>query len=91
VFPSFAESVQLIQIMSLGVIPSAIAMTKMSELYARERPGAVLISYLIALAVGVAGILVLGNCFGATGLAASAVLLQTALAMALFFMRKIEF
>jgi O-antigen/teichoic acid export membrane protein len=86
VFPSFAESVQLIQIMSLGVIPSAIAMTKMSELYARERPGAVLISYLIALAVGIAGIVTLGSCFGGIGLAASMLLLQTTLATSLVFL-----
>jgi len=83
VFPNFTGSVRLIQIMSLGVIPCTVAVTKVSELYARERPGAVLASYLVALAVGVAGILVLGNYFGAVGLAASAVLLQTALATSL--------
>jgi len=88
VFPSFAGSVRLTQIMSLSIIPYAVAMTKMSELYARERPGAVLISYLSALAVGIVGILVLGSGFGGIGLATSAVLLQTTLAIMLILHTK---
>jgi O-antigen/teichoic acid export membrane protein len=88
VFPSFAGSVRVIQIMSLSIIPYTIAMTRMSELYARERPGMVLISYLSALAVGTAGILVLGSYFGGVGLAMSAVLLQTTLAIMLFLHTK---
>lgn len=88
VFPSFAESVPLIQIMSLGVIPFTISATKMPGLYARERPGAVLISYLSALAAGIVGILVLGTYFGGTGLAVSAVLLQITLATSLVLFRR---
>lgn len=88
IFPSFAESVRVIQIMGLGIIPYTIAITKMSELYARERPGMVLISYLPALAVGTAGILVLGSYFGGIGLATSAVLLQTTLAIMLLLRAK---
>jgi len=87
VFPNFAGSVGLIQVMSLGVVPFTITVTKMSELYAKERPGAVLISYLSALAVGIAGILVLGSYFGGIGLATSAVLLQTTLAASLTLFR----
>jgi O-antigen/teichoic acid export membrane protein len=81
--PNFSESVGLIQIMGLGVIPYTMAVTKMSELYAREKPGAVLISYSSALAVGVIGILVLGTYFGGIGLATSSVLVQTTLAVML--------
>lgn len=88
IFPSFAESVRVIQIMALGIIPYTIAITKMSELYARGRPGMVLISYLSALAVGTAGILVLGSYFGGIGLATSAVLLQTTLAIMLLLRAK---
>jgi O-antigen/teichoic acid export membrane protein len=88
VFPSFAESVPLIQIMSLGVIPYVISVTRMSELYAHEKPGAVLISYLLAIAAGIVGILTLGRIFGGVGLAVSAVLLQSTLAVALIFFEK---
>lgn len=88
VFPSFAGSVRLVQIMSLSVIPYTVSMTKMSELYAREKPGAVLISYLFALAVGIAGVLVLGSFFGGIGLATSAVLLQITLAIMLLLHTK---
>ena len=88
VFPSFAESVPLIQIMSLGVIPFTIAVTRMSGLYAHEKPGAVLISYLFAIAAGIVGILTLGRIFGGVGLAVSAVLLQSTLAVSLIFFEK---
>ncbi|MBE0447830.1 MAG: oligosaccharide flippase family protein [Actinobacteria bacterium] len=83
VFPNFAGSVGLIQIMSLGVVPFTIAATKMSGLYAHEKPGAVLVSYVAALVVGIAGIMTLGKFFGAIGLAASMLLLQTTLAASL--------
>jgi O-antigen/teichoic acid export membrane protein len=88
VFPSFTESVPLIQIMSLGVIPFTISAMKMSGLYARERPGSVFLSYVAALAVGVAGILVLGSHFGTIGLATSMLLLQTTLATSLVLFSK---
>jgi len=88
VFPNFAGSVELIQIMSLGVIPSTIAMAKMSELYALERPGSVLLSYLAALITGVVGISTLGMWLGAIGLAMSVVLLHSVLAVTLFLLGK---
>ena len=88
-FPSFAGAVGIVQVMSLGIIPSAIVATRMSELYARGRAGAVLTSYLVALAVEIMGIVVLGNYFGGIGLATSVVLLQTALAaMLLLYARE---
>jgi O-antigen/teichoic acid export membrane protein len=82
-FPSFVGAVGIVQVMSLGIIPYAIVATKMSELYAHGRAGAVLTSYLVALAVEIMGIVVLGNYFGAIGLATSVVLLQTTLAATL--------
>ncbi|KUO42821.1 MAG: hypothetical protein APU95_02365 [Hadesarchaea archaeon YNP_N21] len=90
VFPNFSGSVELIQVMSFGVVPFSIAAMKMSGLYAHEMPGAVLISYLIALAVGIAGIIVLGNYFGALGLAMSVVLLQTTLAASLIIFGRLR-
>ena len=87
-FPNFAGSVELIQIMSLGVIPSTIALVKMSELYALERPGSVLLSYLAALITGVVGISTLGMWLGAIGLAMSVVLLHSVLAVTLFLLGK---
>lgn len=87
-FPGFAGSVKLVQIMSLGVIPFTITATKMSDLYSAERPGSVLVSHLIALAAGVVGILLLGNLFGAIGLATSMVILQMTLASLLIFFER---
>ena len=87
-FPNFAGSVGSIQIMSLSVIPSTIALVKMSELYALERPGSVLLSYLAALITGVVGISTLGMWLGLIGLAVSVVLLHSVLVVMLFLLGK---
>ena len=82
-FPKFAGSVALVQIMSLGLIPCTVAMARMSDLFAKERPGAVLTSCATALAVGIAGIVCLGSLLGTVGLAMGMLLLQTTLAISL--------
>jgi len=82
-FPNFSKSIRLAQVMSLGLVPFTIVMVKMSELYAHERPGAILISYVGAFTIGITSLLILGTYFGSMGLATSTVLLQTVLALML--------
>ena len=84
-FPKYAGSVPLIQIMGFAVIPATVAAVKMSGFFASDRPRPVLVSYLLAVLVGIAGIVLLGGYFGAIGLAMSAVLLQLTLAAFLLF------
>ncbi len=84
-FPDFTESIGAIQIMGLAAIPATIAGIKTSELYSRERARVVLGSHLVALLVGVAGIMSLGKSFGLLGLAISMLILQITLAASLTF------
>lgn len=88
IFPNFVGSIRSVQIMALAVIPATLAMIKMSQLYASERPGAVLISYTIAVSVGIIGIIFLGRYFGTIGLAVSMVFLQVTLAISTFLYTK---
>ena len=88
IFPNFLDSVRPIQIMAFAVIPATVVGIKMPELYARERPGAVLASHAVAVAVGISGMLLFGSYFGAIGLATGVVLLQSTLAIILVAFEK---
>lgn len=88
IFPNFLDSVRPIQVMAFAVIPAVVVGIKMPELYARERPGAVFASHAAAVAVGISGMLLLGSYFGAIGLAAGVVLLQSSLAVILVAFEK---
>jgi O-antigen/teichoic acid export membrane protein len=88
IFPNFLDSVRPIQIMAFAVIPAVVVGIKMPELYARERPGAVLAAHAVAVAVGISGMLLFGSYFGAIGLAAGVVLLQSTLAIILVAFEK---
>jgi O-antigen/teichoic acid export membrane protein len=88
IFPNFQDSVRPIQIMAFAVIPAVVVGIKMPELYARERPEAVLASHAAAVGVGISGMLSLGHYFGVVGLAAGVVLLQSCLAIILFAFEK---
>jgi thiamine biosynthesis lipoprotein len=90
-FPDFTESIPAIQIMGLAAIPATIAGTKTSELYAREEAKVVLAAHLVALGVGVAGIMFLGESFGLLGLAVSMLILQITLAASLTFIPRLFF
>jgi thiamine biosynthesis lipoprotein len=90
-FPDFIESIPAIQIMGLAAIPATIAGTKTSELYAREDAKVVLASHLVALGVGVAGIMFLGESFGLLGLAIGMLILQITLAASLAFIPRLFF
>jgi thiamine biosynthesis lipoprotein len=89
IFPDFIESIPAIQIMGLAAIPATIAGIKTSELYAREKAKIVLASHLVALGVGVSGIMFLGESFGLLGLAISMLILQVTLAVSLTFIPRL--
>jgi O-antigen/teichoic acid export membrane protein len=88
IFPNFLDSVRPMQIMAFAVIPATVVGIKMPELYSRERPGAVLASHAVAVAGGISSMLLLGRYFGAIGLAAGVVLLQSTLAIILVAFEK---
>jgi len=73
-FPKYSEATQVIQIMSLDVIPSTLSMIYWSKFLGMERSRYILISTMIGLVVSVVGIVTLGHLYGIVGLAASLVL-----------------
>ncbi|MCI2427375.1 FAD:protein FMN transferase [Candidatus Acetothermia bacterium] len=88
-FPAFAGSVNAIQIMGLAIIPATLVGIKTSSLYSEGKTNVVFGSHLLALGVGIIGIIFLGRRFGLVGIALSMVALQWSLAAALFLFSKL--
>ena len=76
-FPKFIESVQVIQIMSLGIIPYTINMLYASKFLGLEKSKFVFISAVISLVTITIGTIFLGIHFGTTGVAVSYLLSST--------------
>jgi O-antigen/teichoic acid export membrane protein len=68
-FPEFTEAVEVIQIISISVIPSTINLMYISKFLGKELSKVVLIGSGIFLAVQIISILVLGELFGVNGVA----------------------
>jgi len=81
VFPAFTEAEEILQIVSISVIPSTIAMTYQTKFLGREKSRLVLISSSIWTGVQIIGIIVLGNIYGVNGIAAALVFAATASAI----------
>ena len=81
VFPEFTEAVTLLPILSLSVIPIAVQSIFTSKLLGQEKTRYILIGYLISISILFSGIIILGNEFGAEGIAIAFVLSQTASAI----------
>jgi O-antigen/teichoic acid export membrane protein len=88
IFPKFIEAEEVIQIVSISVVPSTISMTYQTKFLGREKSRLVLISSSIWTGTQIVGILVLGNYFGINGIAFSLVLGTTAAAIYSFFADK---
>jgi O-antigen/teichoic acid export membrane protein len=78
IFPQFKESVQVVQIMSLALIPSSLSVLYSSELLGSERSKIVLFGAVIGITVIVIGIFTLGKDYGLVGLTASFVIAKIA-------------
>ena len=78
IFPEFKESVEVVQIMSLALIPSSLSVLYSSELLGTERSRIVLFGAIIGISVIVIGIFTLGKHYGLVGLTASFVIAKIA-------------
>ena len=78
IFPEFKESVEVVQIMSLALIPSSLSVLYSSELLGSERSKIVLFGAIIGISVIVIGIFTLGKHYGLVGLTASFVIAKIA-------------
>jgi O-antigen/teichoic acid export membrane protein len=83
-FPEFSESLELIPIISLSIIPTTIYTLYVSQFLAKEKSNYIVITNIISIAVLIIGIFVLGNLFGNVGLAYSLVISDTIRALVIF-------
>jgi len=89
-FPAFAGSISAVQIMGLAIIPATFVGIKTSSLYTEGKTNVVFGSHLLALGIGIVGIILLGRAFGLPGMALSMLALQCSLAAALFLLPRLE-
>ena len=89
VFPEYTEAVILLPILSLSVIPIAVHTIFSSKLLGQEKTKYVLIGYLISISILLPSMIILGNEFGAEGIATAYVLSQSAYAIFLVFAAKL--
>jgi len=78
ILPQFEESIQVIQIMSLAFIPSALSILYSSELLGSERTKIILIGTIISISILSVGIVLLGGNYGLLGISISFVLAKIA-------------
>lgn len=88
-FVDFNESINLIQIISLAIIPSTIIMTHTSKFLGTEKSKIVLIGYVIFLSIHVSLIFILEDIFGINGVAISLVTANSIQAIYLICVEKI--
>jgi len=89
VFPEYTEAVTLLPILSLSLIPIAIHTIFSSKLLGQEKTRYILIGYLISISILLPSMIILGNEFGAEGIATAYVLSQSAYAIFLVFAAKL--
>jgi O-antigen/teichoic acid export membrane protein len=74
IFPQFTEAIEVIQIMSVSIVPSAIASTYISKYLGSEKSKIVIIGSGLYLLTQIISIIVLGNIYGLNGVALSVVI-----------------
>ena len=73
-FPQFTEAIVVIQIMSVSIVPSAIASTYISKYLGSENSKIVIVGSGLYLSVQVVSIIILGSIYGLNGAALSVVI-----------------
>lgn len=89
ILPKFTEAIQVIQIMSLAIIPASVNVVFISKFLGAEKSKIVLIGSGVFIAIQVIGILVLGNLFGINGMAFAFVLATISEALFLITMNRL--
>lgn len=89
-FPKYVEAIEIIQIMSLSMIPSSIGYAYTSKLLGAEKSKIVLIGYIVFLITIILGIIGLGEQLGINGAAYALVIATTAQTAVLVIGEKID-
>jgi O-antigen/teichoic acid export membrane protein len=74
VYPEYTEAVQIIQIISISIIPTTITSTYISKFLGVDKSKIVLIGSTLFLGVQIPGIIILGEIWGINGIAISIVI-----------------
>lgn len=74
IFPKFTEAITAIQIMSISIIPSAIAQTYVTKYMGLTKSKIVITASGLYLAIQIITIIILGNMYGLNGAAASVII-----------------
>ena len=74
IFPKFTEAITAIQIMSISIIPSAIAQTYVTKYMGLTKSKIVITASGLYLAIQISTIIILGNMYGLNGAAASVII-----------------
>ncbi|MHA1754915.1 MAG: oligosaccharide flippase family protein [Candidatus Odinarchaeia archaeon] len=82
-FPNFTNSIILIQIMSLAVIPATIIGIRKAKLFSDERALSILLANIIAVATEILGLIFLPIWLGNIGLATAIIISQTTMMITL--------
>ena len=90
-FPKFTEAIEVVQIVSISVIPSTINLIYVSKFLGNELSKIVLIGSGIFLGVQIVSIFILGNLFDVNGIAFSLVLAALAESVFLVTVNKIVY
>ena len=75
-FPTFMDSIQIVRVMSLAVIPSTIVAMLNASLLGKERSKTVLTAGLVYLTSLITGLIIMGKIMGILGLALTLVITQ---------------
>jgi O-antigen/teichoic acid export membrane protein len=90
IFPNYIDVVEVIQILSISVIPFTIGMIFMSEFLGNEKIRIVLVGNVIFIVIMVSSIIILGNMFGINGIALSMVLADSAEVIFYFIIKRLQ-
>ena len=84
IFPDYEESIDVIQIMSISVIPATIGQMLMSKFLGQEKSRYVLFGRLVTLSIMIPGIIILGTIYELQGVSIAYLLSSSGQAIFLF-------
>lgn len=89
-FPEFTDAVQVVQIISIGVVPSTIVLMYLSKFLGAQKNMIMISGTLIYLIIQIFGIIILGKMYGINGVAVSVVLASTMEATYFILLNKLK-
>jgi len=89
-FPDYGQSLELIPIISICIIPTTISTLYVSKFLALEKSGYVVVINIMSILILIIGIVYLGEIFGVVGLAYSLLISDTSKALIFFYLNSMK-